>query len=644
MPHIAHRLLLTALLALTGCATPNFLAGPTAKSQADGSGLAKQSASQSATGRPWTARPGAAPVVAEQKGTANALTPDRLINDLLVTGTSSREAGDLRTARSAFEQALRMSPNNAYANYQLAMIDDDQGRFTEAENHYLAVLKQSPDHPADVLASMGWSYQLQGRYDDSERALQEALRHDPNHQTALYNLGWLYGNRGDYDRALAQFRRAGSEAQAQQALAELQRSAGGRAPAIEPAYAAASQNSPPPAGLNQGTAGTGSYASQIDTSNPKAKKFIEDYQQKLAEQNRQRELWNQNAARGVAGADPWKNGRGTVGQRGGVAGTRGPVVDPRGAASGRSDQNSATGQYVDNAAAFAGSAPTQANQARQADSQFVGNQPAGIGMADPRSIAAQNLVYEQTAVRSQSGQPAARGQYPVITPGAGAATNGPAAGGPENGSWNSLPSGGVNPTPMGGRSAPPDIQTLEWTPASTGSQGYSGAAAGSGAVINAVGPAAGGSAGTRNPWQDAQATAAQLGLSAGPGGLGLPLSDWQNGTSSQQLQNSAPANSNGARTALQATGAAGWPQGPNSVSDPRQLQSGPQQSNQMAPGGATLPSPTAPGLPPWPGRPLGAGVVQAPVVPSAQGMVYGSTDQSPLPSLNSLRTTNARPQ
>src|SRR5258708_34631649 len=83
----------------------------------------------------------------------------------------------------------------------------------------------------NVPASLGCSYLLQGRYEDSERTLRDALHYAPTHQTALYNLGWLYGIRGDDDQALAIFRSAGTEAEAQRALAELKLNTGaGRLP------------------------------------------------------------------------------------------------------------------------------------------------------------------------------------------------------------------------------------------------------------------------------------------------------------------------------------------------------------------------------------------------------------------------------
>jgi hypothetical protein len=158
---------------------------------------------------------------------------EQRIADLLASASLSQRARKLAEARTTYEQVLRLDSRNMTANYQLAVIADDEGRFADARQYYFALLRQSPHNP-DVLASLGWSYLLQGRYDECESALKDALHYSPAHQTALYNLGWLYGTRGDYEYALALFRKAGTEAEAQRALAELQQATPpAQPPAIE---------------------------------------------------------------------------------------------------------------------------------------------------------------------------------------------------------------------------------------------------------------------------------------------------------------------------------------------------------------------------------------------------------------------------
>src|SRR5579872_4027453 len=225
MPYLKFRLSAFALLALTGCAAPGFLA-TSSGSKATAESAAGSGPRASAFTSSWSGaqQDNRAP---QDSGAAAAAAEsgERRIRDLQVAGDRSQKAGDRRAARIAFEQVLRLAPGDAYANYQLAKMDDDDHRFADAERHYFTVMKQSPNDP-NILSSLGWSYFLQGRYDDSDRILREALRYDPNHKFALNNLGMLYGTRGDYDGALTIFRMAGSESEAQKALALLKQNAG----------------------------------------------------------------------------------------------------------------------------------------------------------------------------------------------------------------------------------------------------------------------------------------------------------------------------------------------------------------------------------------------------------------------------------
>src|SRR4029079_4048638 len=127
------------------------------------------------------------------------------IAEALAEAGRADRANDPAGVRTAYARVVALEPMHAYANYQLAVIADNEGRFTEAERHYQTLLRKSPRN-ADLLASLGWSYLLQGRYEESERTLREALAVDSKHRTAMYNLGWLYGTLGDYDQSIAIFR------------------------------------------------------------------------------------------------------------------------------------------------------------------------------------------------------------------------------------------------------------------------------------------------------------------------------------------------------------------------------------------------------------------------------------------------------
>jgi len=247
MPHSVHRLPVTVLMLLTGCASP-MLSGQMSLGRRGSVTPASDIASDPAL-------PGATrdSQLANRKPSENRNstreTPalERRTQELLAAGSRSRRDGKLAAARMSYEQVLRIDRENSEAHYWLAVIADDQGRFADAELHYSVLLKQNPRDP-NVLASLGWSQLLQGRYDDSERTLRNALTYSPTHQTALYNLGWLYGTRGDYQKALGIFRSAGNESDAQRAIAELRQNAPRSEGAIgADVYAAQGGNRPLPA-------------------------------------------------------------------------------------------------------------------------------------------------------------------------------------------------------------------------------------------------------------------------------------------------------------------------------------------------------------------------------------------------------------
>lgn len=588
MPYLKFRLSALALMLLTGCAAPNFFAASSG-GKANAEPVAARGPRASAFTNSWSGTQHAdrAPQAAAAVAAGGS---ERRIQELLAAGERSQSTGDRVAARAAFEQVLRLAPGDAYANYQLAKLDDDDGRFADAERHYFTVMKQTPNDP-DILSSLGWSYLLQGRFNDSDRVLREALRYDPNHQFALYNLGWLYGTRGDYDGALTIFRSAGSEADAQQALALLRQNAGA-VPVAGERYASAPLTAAMPAAENTASnaAGTlvdsrgGTETAEPVYANPQARKFAEDYKRLKAEnQKQQQDRRSRLAQNSISAPSPWNNNRrvaGNAGQRdSGQLRAAGQMetVPPVGAFRGGSaDPVQINGRYPESNAAFPGAAPSQANRARLAGPADFGPAVAAVpaGTAPVLTPGVQPIPGAQ-AIYEQPAATPGQSRSPIITP-AGETATSPGSNAP---TWNSLPPdnsyrGNSNSGPL------PANRVPEWprpgaVPSST-DRDSTGQAAAPG-QFNAAPPRG------RNPRQDAQTTAAQLGLSAGSGGLGFPASEWP----------SSPPSSNG-------------------------------------PGS---------NLPQWPGRPLSGGSVPQAIVPSAQGVVYGSNADSGVPNFNSGKPT-----
>ena len=186
----------------------------------------------------------------------------------LKAGNTAAEQDQLDEAKLNYQKVLEDQPNHEIAHHRLAIIADKQRDYHAAERHYLGALKSNQSNP-DLLSDLGYSYFLQGRYRESEQSLRQALAAQPSHLRALNNLGLLYGTKGDYDQALAMFRRTGTEHEAQDKMARL-------FPQGKPADQVLMSESPRPQGsfnppqgsfsTSQGAASTGQWPQQTSAT------------------------------------------------------------------------------------------------------------------------------------------------------------------------------------------------------------------------------------------------------------------------------------------------------------------------------------------------------------------------------------------
>ncbi len=135
-------------------------------------------------------------------------------------GGLALRANQLADAKKEYEKALVLRPNDPDCHHRLAVVADKEGQFGAADDHYEAALKQRPND-ANLLSDLGYSYSLRGQDRRAEETLNKALGIIPSHKGAMANLGALYAKQGRSDDAMAMFRRGGSEAEAQQYMAQL---------------------------------------------------------------------------------------------------------------------------------------------------------------------------------------------------------------------------------------------------------------------------------------------------------------------------------------------------------------------------------------------------------------------------------------
>jgi Tfp pilus assembly protein PilF len=121
-------------------------------------------------------------------------------------------------AAGLYEKARKEYPRYASVSRRLAVLYDEQGNFTRAEEEYHKALELTPKDP-DLLNDLGYSWYCRGNWAEAEKYLRQALAADPKHKRAWINLGLTLGQQQRYADSLEAFAHAVSPAQAQCNLA-----------------------------------------------------------------------------------------------------------------------------------------------------------------------------------------------------------------------------------------------------------------------------------------------------------------------------------------------------------------------------------------------------------------------------------------
>jgi len=167
-------------------------------------------------------------------------------------GTLYMKAGRSSQAALAFEQALKLQPDNFESANSLGALLAQSGDVPGAIARFRAALQIKPDFP-DALNNLGYALLQTGQADQAYELYQKALSLRPDFPEAYNNLGIYFGQRGDLDRAREYFGKAvekrpgygeaannlalvlGAAGDAGGAIAVLQRLLE-EAPGFEPAY------------------------------------------------------------------------------------------------------------------------------------------------------------------------------------------------------------------------------------------------------------------------------------------------------------------------------------------------------------------------------------------------------------------------
>jgi Tfp pilus assembly protein PilF len=127
-------------------------------------------------------------------GTTNQ-TPAQLIN----SGLAALNAKNNQTARTDFDEVLKIDPDNKQgdnkiAYFDLGVIDQSQGNTTGSEDEYNNALNIDPNY---VLALYNLGVEMAGSNPtDAISLYRRAVASEPNYVEAVYNLGLLLYQQG----------------------------------------------------------------------------------------------------------------------------------------------------------------------------------------------------------------------------------------------------------------------------------------------------------------------------------------------------------------------------------------------------------------------------------------------------------------
>ena len=116
-------------------------------------------------------------------------------------------SGDPKTARAAFDEALRLDPKHKWARQGLGSVDVAEGKLEAALVHYRRALELDPAF-AEVHNKVANVHLALGQRDQAHAAWQAAIAAAPNDHHAYMNRGAVLSMDGDLDGAAAMLEQA----------------------------------------------------------------------------------------------------------------------------------------------------------------------------------------------------------------------------------------------------------------------------------------------------------------------------------------------------------------------------------------------------------------------------------------------------
>jgi tetratricopeptide (TPR) repeat protein len=111
-------------------------------------------------------------------------------------------------AEEYLKRGLEAAPEDTRLHFRLGVVYDKWGRKEDSIASMKTVIRLDPKH-ANALNYLGYTYADMGKnLDEAERLVKEALKYKPDDGYITDSLGWVYFQKGLYEKSLQYLNRA----------------------------------------------------------------------------------------------------------------------------------------------------------------------------------------------------------------------------------------------------------------------------------------------------------------------------------------------------------------------------------------------------------------------------------------------------
>jgi tetratricopeptide (TPR) repeat protein len=126
----------------------------------------------------------------------------------LYLATFYEENGELDKAVESLQYGLNLDQENDQLYFRLGVVYDKMNRKNDSIEAMKSALKQDPNNPS-TLNYLGYTYADMGQnLDEAEDLIQQALTFKPDDGYIIDSLGWVFYQKGEYQKALEYLEKA----------------------------------------------------------------------------------------------------------------------------------------------------------------------------------------------------------------------------------------------------------------------------------------------------------------------------------------------------------------------------------------------------------------------------------------------------